>query len=107
MGRQVPERMVDWADYGSQMSQPFYAHDRETKAKWRRTLEALQVQVKDEEYFARILGCNLKRTYQFTEVVDFCNSHYIYNRERAEDRIERYLKACDSKRLQYKGKCNF
>ena len=95
-GREVPERAVDWADYGSRMSQPFYAQDTQTRAQWRRSLEALQLQVKDEEYLGRILGCNLKRTYTFTEVVDFSNSHYIYNRERAEERIERYLKAIDS-----------
>lgn len=85
IGRQVHERVVDWADYGSQMSQQFYGHDSNNRAKWQNTLESLLLWVKDEDYLVRILDSNLKRTYQFTEVLDFINSHYIYNRERAED----------------------
>ena len=90
--------MVDWADYGSQVLQSFYGHDSETRAQWRSTLEALLVKVKEEEYFARILSSNLKRTYQFPEVEDFSNSHYIYNQESAKDQMERYLQAIEAKK---------
>lgn len=96
-GRYVAERVVDWVDYGSQMAEQFVGQDSETRAQWRRNLEALLIRVKDEEYFVRILDSNLKRTYQLTLVVDFTNSHYIYNRERAEDRMERYVQAIDTK----------
>lgn len=75
-----------------------YGHDNESKAQWKSNLEALLLQIKDEEYFDWIFNNNLKWTYQFTLVVDFSNSHYIYNRKRAKDRMQSYLQAIEAKK---------
>ena len=54
--------------------------------------------VRHEDYLARILGYNLKRVYRMVELEDFTGSHYLYNRDRALERIERHLQAVEAKK---------
>ena len=91
LARRVEEREVDWSDYGTQMAQQFYGQNQETRANWKRSLEELLPMVRHEDYLARILGYNLKRVYRMVELEDFTRSHYLYNRDRALEWIERYL----------------
>lgn len=76
-GRQIVERVIDWKDDGTQLSQQFYGQGEELRNQWKEAIEELLSKVKDEDYLARILSNNLKRTYRFTEVVDWSNLHYV------------------------------
>ena len=95
LSRRVEEREVDWADYGAQMAQHFYEQNSDTRAKWKKSMEDLLPVVKHEDYLARVLGYNLKRVYRLPELEDFTGSHYLYNRDRAVDRIEKYIHAVE------------
>lgn len=98
LGRQVEERVVDWTDYGTQMAQQLYGQDKETRAKWRKNLEGLLPIMKHEDFLARVVSCNLMRTYRMIENEDFTGSHYIYNRDRSLERIERYIQAVEARK---------
>jgi hypothetical protein len=65
---------------------------------WKINLEAVALLVKDEEYLERVLSYSLHRVYNSDQVDDFTATHYLYNREKALDRIERYLKAIEGRR---------
>jgi hypothetical protein len=54
--------------------------------------------VKDEEYLERVLSYSLRWVYNSDQVDDFTATHYLYNREKALERIERYLKAIEGRR---------
>lgn len=51
--------------------------------------------MKHEDYLARILGYHLKRVYRATSIEDFTGSHYLYARDRAIERMERYIHAIE------------
>ena len=91
-------RNVDWADYSVLMSQQFYSPGRETVVQWKANLEAIAPVVRDEAYLERILSYSLRRVYSSDQVDDFTATHYLYNREKALDRIDRYLKAIEGRR---------
>ena len=46
----------------------------------------------------RILGYNLKRVYKSAGLEDFTGSHYLYNRDRALERLGRYIQAVDTRK---------
>ena len=71
---------------------------RETISRWRISLESLLPRIQHGDYQTMVLSCNLERIYMVTQVEDFTGSHYMYNRDRAIDRIERYLKAINMKK---------
>lgn len=54
--------------------------------------------VKHEEFLEKFLIFSLRRVYSVAQVDDFTASHYLYNLEKAIDRIYRYLKAIEGKR---------
>lgn len=110
VGRRVEERVVDWSDYGTQMSQQFYSQNRETRTKWKRNLEDLLPIMKHDEFLARVISCNLKRTYRMVENEDFTGSHYLYNRDKSLERIERYIQAVETRKppvFTMKGQVQF
>ena len=94
----MKEREVDWSDYGIQMAQPFYGQNRETRSSWKRSMEEFLPLVRHEDYLARILGYHLKRVYRLVELEYFIGSHYLYNRDRALERIERHIQAVDARK---------
>ena len=94
-GRRVEVREVDWDDYDTQMSKDFYEQNRETRDRWKKSLDELLPIVKHEDYLARILGYHLKRVYRATSIEDFTGSHYLYARDRAIERMERYIHAVE------------
>ena len=96
--RLTEDRQADWTDYSIVMSQQFYSPGRETVIQWRANLEAVAPVVRHEEFLEKVLSFNLRRVYNVAQVDDFTASHYLYNREKAVDRIDRYLKAIDGKR---------
>lgn len=65
---------------------------------WIRQRGPSQLEEKHEDYLARNLGYNLKRVYRLVELEDFTRSHYMYNRDRALERIERYIHAFETKK---------
>ena len=65
---------------------------------WKANLEAVAPLVKHEDYLERVLSYSLRRVYNLVQVDDFTVTHYMYNREKAIDRIDRYLKAIEGKR---------
>ena len=91
-------RTVDWADYSVLISQQFYNPGRETVVQWKNNLESVAVLVKDEDYLDRVLGYSLRRVYNSDQVDDFTATHYLYNREKAVDRIDQYLQAMEEHR---------
>ena len=96
--RLTEDRQANWADYSIVMSQQFYSPGRETVVQWKANLEAVAPLVKHEEYLERVLSFSLRRVYNLAQVDDFTATHYLYNREKAIDRIDRYLKAIEGKR---------
>lgn len=96
--RQIEERVVDWTDYSTVIYQQFYHPERQIIAQWRASLEVVLPLVRHEDYFTMVLTCSLKRVYNSDKLDDFTATHYVYNREKAIDRIEKYLKAIDGKK---------
>ena len=109
-GKHSAQRKVDWVDYGKRMAQQFYGQSHETMSKWKASLEKVLPLVQDEGYFLNALSCNLNRTYHLDRVEDFTSSHYIYNRDRAIQRIDRYLQTIHTKKaplLSMQGQVQF
>ena len=98
LGRQVEARTVDWLDYGTQMTQMFYQQSRESLHSWRASLKSVLPLLLDEEQLYAVLRASLMRVYNLEVLEDFTASHYLYNREKAVDRIERYLHAIEVKK---------
>ncbi len=96
--RLTEERQADWGDYSAVMSQQFYSPGREAVVQWRTNLEAIAPLVKHEEFLEKVLSFSLRRVYNVAQIDDFTASHYLYNREKAIDRIDRYLKAIEGKK---------
>lgn len=80
------------------MAEQFYGQSRETMGKWRASLKNVLPIVKHDDCLTNVLSCNLKRTYNVIQVEDFTWTHYVYNRKRAMDRIDRYLKAIHTRK---------
>jgi len=92
------------------MSQQFYGQNRETRAQWKRNMEELLPIMRHDDYLARIVSCNLKRTYRLAENEDFTGSHYVYNRDKSLDRMERYIQAVEARKppvFSMKGQVQF
>ena len=97
LGRHVEARNVDWLDYGTHMTQMFCHQSRESLHVWRASLESVLPLLLDEEQLSVVLRGSLMRIYNLEVLEDFTASHYLYNREKAIDRIERYLHAIEVK----------
>ena len=95
LGRQVAARNVDWLDYGTQMTQEFYRQSLDSLHRWRASLESVLPLLLNEDELTVVLRGSLRRVYNLEVVEDFTASHYLYNREKAIHRIERYLKAIE------------
>lgn len=93
--RQFEERRVDWADYGTQISQQFYNQKWETMVRGRASLESVLPLVKHEDYLTMVPSCSLKRVYNLNRVEDFMGSHYLYNRDKT---IDMNMKAIDMRK---------
>lgn len=87
-GRQSVERLVDWVAYGSYLFLQIYGQNNKFWGQWKDTLEVLLINIKDEDYLARIFYSNLKWTYRFAEGIDWSASHYAYNGEQYLSTIE-------------------
>lgn len=69
-------------------------------------MEELLPMMRHEEYLSIIMSCNLKRVYSLVDNEDFTRSHYLYNRDRALEIMERYIQAIDARKapmLSMKG----
>lgn len=95
--RHIDDRHVDWTDYGAQLAQQFYGQTNTTILIWKTNLESLLPLVRHEVFLTRILKYNLQRTYHTTSDGEFTTSHYVYNRDRALDRVQRYLVVVEAK----------
>ena len=63
--------------------------------------------VKHEDYLAMILGYNLKRVYRLAELEDFTGSHYLYNTDKALERMERHIHAAEVRKYESKVVCSY
>ena len=95
LGRQVAARNVDWLDYGTQMTPMFYRQSLESLHRWRASLYLVLPLLMNEDQLTVVLRASLRRVYNLEVLEDFTASHYLYNREKAIHRIERYLNAID------------
>jgi hypothetical protein len=95
LGRQVAARNVDWLDYGTQMSQEFCRQSLQSLHRWRASLESVLPLLLNEDHLTVVLRGSLRRVYNSEVPDDFTASHYLYNREKAIHRVERYLNAID------------
>ena len=66
-------------------------------------MEDLLPMVKNEDYLAMILG--YKRVYRLAELEDFTRSHYLYNMDKALERMERHIHAAEVRKYESKVVC--
>ena len=108
--RHIDDRHVDWADYGAQLAQQFYGQTKTIIMRWKTNLESILPLIRHEVFLTCILKYNLQRTYHTSSEGELTASHYVYNRDRALDRVQRYLVAVEGKRppmLSLQGQVQF
>ena len=86
----VGKRVVNWQDYGLQISSQFYDQSWERLTGWQEVLQTLLTQLQELGFLPRLLAVNLQRLSEFPNA-DLTGSHYLFYHDKVVDRLSRYI----------------